>query len=538
MKYLFEYRRVSSKKQLSGEGMEIQQIDETLRQQLCNEHDLQPYNRVFDDAGVSAFSKDITNRPAFNELLSVINQPDVSQESIVVLYNWDRLSRQDVHTAMTTLMQVTAKVRLFIVSENRLFDKSDPDLMVSLMMALVGLARAGDESAMKSKRTKGNALSLITAHQNNEPSSRNEYGHARAIHSVGSLPWWVDSKDGFIKLNEPLADTIRQIVQFAIDGWGAKRILDWLNSECTVAPPAGGHWDYGIISRLSKRKTLYGYYALNIGDTEYVLEDYVPPVIDEVTYWQYVEAKSKRTHSRASKNNVHLLTGFGVTKCRHCGGSMAGTYKGGKVRLYCITASRQSHLCEQWSCTSEPIEKAILDNIPQLLMPLSNATDNSAVEASLRLSEQRLKEAEQSMLAAPSAALARVLGQLEQEVETKRTEYEQALRETPLPIDTTIPDDFDGKRELLRRMYERIFIYRVKKFEYLITTQTKAGTFNHIYMRLGNVLKVGSMFHDVADEFAMLDTNNFFPFVASGGLELWKNMDGCFANREETYIVN
>ncbi|MCG9694580.1 hypothetical protein L1D55_23080 [Vibrio sp. Isolate22] len=63
MKYLFEYRRVSSNKQLSGSGMELQRLTDETRHRLCEEHGLSPYHEVFDDAGVSGFSIDDLLQP-------------------------------------------------------------------------------------------------------------------------------------------------------------------------------------------------------------------------------------------------------------------------------------------------------------------------------------------------------------------------------------------------------------------------------------------------------------------------------------------
>jgi hypothetical protein len=84
--------------------------------------------------------------------------------------------------------------------------KSITENPMELMYSTLLFSRAHEESATKSKRTYGNALSIIEKYNNGE---RSVDGYAIAIKSVGTNIWWYDYT---ISLSPNLAINIRRIL--------------------------------------------------------------------------------------------------------------------------------------------------------------------------------------------------------------------------------------------------------------------------------------------------------------------------------------
>jgi hypothetical protein len=105
--------------------------------------------------------------------------------------------------------------------------KSVTDNPMDLMYSIMLFARAHEESKTKSKRTYGNALSIIEKYNNGE---RADNGYVIAIKSVGSNFWWSDCSDGSVKPHALYFPIALEIISLAIDkGMGSHCITAYLN---------------------------------------------------------------------------------------------------------------------------------------------------------------------------------------------------------------------------------------------------------------------------------------------------------------------
>ncbi len=423
MKYLLEYKRVSTTKQLSGDGMEQQTLAIDLKDRLCREHGLTPYKYTFDDSGVSAFKYEASERPAFKDMLQVLNEPETSNESVVVLYNWDRLSRQDIHSAMTTLMQVTAKANLYIMSENRMFSKNDPDLMVSLMMALVGLARAGDESKQKSKRTVSHALKRIVEHNEGK---RSEDGYSIAVKSVSSKhAWFFDVTDGLVKPHKYYWNVAKHLAQLLTKGLPTAQVKAEMDKHYT--PPKTDTWTVNLIRRFHLTEALTTDRTLTIKGTKHVLKDYYPRLLTEDEYLKLKAARSKRATYSPSTGKVNLVSGMNISKCQ-CGSPVGYNTNNSGGSIFCIRHKKKENDCKGFSMKLSYIEPVVLMVGADILSSFNKTevTDSIQVKGfqlnqKKELLEEYASNAEQGLL--PKALLANMV-KLESEIEVLESDIE------------------------------------------------------------------------------------------------------------------
>ena len=374
-RYLLEYRRVSTKDQLTGTGMDMQELSASLRKELCEQYDLVPYGQLFDDAGVSAFKHEAMERPAFKQMMDVADES--ASDSIVVLYNWDRLSRQDIHQAMTTLMQITSRVRLYIMSERRIFSKNDPDLMVSLMMALIGLARAGDESKAKSARTTNAALQRINEF---DQGIMGLSGTPRWV-GVGRTPAWITlDANKCVQPNNKFIQ-VRRIVELTLLGYVTVAVTKAVNKEFDT------NWKSTVITELLQGVALIGTLKIELNGQTHTLENYFPAVCTEAEFYRLRHKKVTSQSRRGGQQALPLLTGHSLVKHHQCGGGIRASYSGKRVMAYSCLCHATGGECagNGFNLIAQTIETAIFDVVSDALFNAQPAKDSPIPHMELQL---------------------------------------------------------------------------------------------------------------------------------------------------------
>lgn len=444
--YLFTYRRISSSKQEKGTGLEQQTISDELRSQLCAEYTVVPYHQDFEDSGVSGFVKDadsekdlIKDRPAFRELMNTIQQPNVGDGSVLALYNADRLARADTHTAVSLLMNITQYCRLYIVSEGRMFDKRDSNLMVELIMVVISLQRAHDESKAKSARTKGAALSKLQRYLEGE---RNQYG--RPIWSgTGRLPYWLTTDDakGIVKHPEyfPIA---QQMVSMALQGHGITKITQYLNNDIEI-PEGRTEWSRTMIAKSTKNPALFGRLETEIDGIPFAIDDYYPPVISKEEYYsiQSTKLKTNRRKGTGATQAVAILGGSNVSKCQRCGGATRVFWdkKKGFMSYGCLNAGTGGN-CSGWSISAWRLETVVFTLLADLTFTTQENNNHSQIavhEAELSTLQKKLTEMLEIFEEMPSKAVGAKIAKLEVEVESKSEEL-KASQLSHVPTDNLV----------------------------------------------------------------------------------------------------
>ncbi|WP_157826700.1 recombinase family protein [Colwellia sp. 12G3] len=191
----YSYIKWSSDKQAKGTTLERQL---KTAQEIADDNSLELVEII--DSGISAFKGKNTKDGELGHFIDAVHNGLIPCESWLVVENIDRLSRQAIISAQRLFMTFL-ELGLTVVTgmDKKIYtEQSVTDNPMELMYSIMLFSRAHDESAKKSKRTYGNALSIIDKYNNGE---RSDDGYAIAIKSVGTDMWWSDCSESFISTN-------------------------------------------------------------------------------------------------------------------------------------------------------------------------------------------------------------------------------------------------------------------------------------------------------------------------------------------------
>ncbi len=121
---IYSYRRVSSTKQLLGEGMEMQFEVDKLKE-LSDQYGIPVHGETLDDFGLSAFKGDNTTKGSLGWFIGAVKAGYIMAGSILVVYSLDRFSRQKIANAINDFTELLRQnIRVYSVLENHMFESS------------------------------------------------------------------------------------------------------------------------------------------------------------------------------------------------------------------------------------------------------------------------------------------------------------------------------------------------------------------------------------------------------------------------------
>jgi len=150
----YSYIRFSSLKQEQGDSLR-RQVEQS--EQYAKEHGLTLDDSLrLTDRGLSAFTGAHRSRGALSTFLSLVEQGQIAEGSILIIENLDRLSREKVLNALNQFTSIIqAGIRIVTLQDNMEYTrKSINQNWDQLIISITYMARAHDESLTKSKRLK------------------------------------------------------------------------------------------------------------------------------------------------------------------------------------------------------------------------------------------------------------------------------------------------------------------------------------------------------------------------------------------------
>lgn len=357
-KKCYSYIRWSSDKQSGGSTLARQL---KTAKEIADDEKLELIEMV--DSGISAFKGKNAKDGALGRFIDAVENKLIPDNSWLVVENLDRISREDIMSAQRLFMTllelgITVVTGMDKKAYNKQIVTDNPmDLMYSIML----FARAHEESKTKSKRTYGNALSIIEKYNNGE---RSVDGYAIAIKSVGANMWFSDCSDGSVKKHPIYFPIAQEIISLAIDkGMGSHSIVRYLNSTYPNILPKvknnkNGSWSLNRISQFFKSESLFGIKKFDdLDGQDYILRDYYPPLCDEDTFYKIRSMRKGRNVKPEHTDKVYLFLGRDIIKCGHCGAKMtshtsnANKEKGkyDKFRYKCASGQNATGKCRAWT---------------------------------------------------------------------------------------------------------------------------------------------------------------------------------------------
>ena len=410
---VYSYIRFSDEKQAAGASLDRQTdyaAQVAARKGLVLDDEL----RMF-DAGLSAFHADHKKRGKFGLFMAAIQAGKVTRGSVLVVEDFDRLSRQAPMDALDQLREIVDAGVTLITANGMEFStaslRRDPS---GLFLVLSKMITANQESEVKKSRVTDAMRRRCQAI---------ESGHEKFV-GTGGGPGWMRQVKGEQRWEfiPERAAAVREAIDLFLSGAGAGFIANHLAMTDQRVSSAAPH--SGQIIRMFTRVALKGEKRVIVNEPskdgidgaalEYVFPNYYPAVISVEKFDEVQVLLASRARKGVVGTLPSLLTGTGITTCGYCGASMKaqmmtsktredGTLADCHRRLQCSSVNVGGGCSVKGSCSSGPIERHLMQWLSEIgnLRSLYDADsaasgDLATARAALMKKEKgirRLKEA-------------------------------------------------------------------------------------------------------------------------------------------------
>ncbi|MDX8408355.1 MAG: recombinase family protein, partial [Mariprofundaceae bacterium] len=327
-KKAYSYIRFSSPQQLKGDS---------LRRQLeASRAYAEAHDMILDDSlrdiGVSAFNGKNATEGALKTFIELVEVGRIEKGSVLILESLDRLSRQQVFTALGLFSSIlSAGIEIVTLADNQHYTAESINDVGQLMFSLISMSRSHEESAVKSKR-------LAASWEN-----RRKLAMEGKRPMTGQCPKWLrlsDDKSRF-EVIEERAEVIRDIFRQSIAGTGQRKIATTLNERGVPTFNGGDMWHTSYIAKIIRSKSVIGEYQPKqkgepVGEA---IADYYPAVVSEELFYKAQSARvSRQSPSSAGRKGLKFTNLFtGMCKCLECG-STYRLIKNGRSHMFrCIS---------------------------------------------------------------------------------------------------------------------------------------------------------------------------------------------------------
>ncbi|WP_274877468.1 recombinase family protein [Vibrio harveyi] len=510
--------------------MTQQKAPSELIEKLCKEHNLEVFPTVFDDRGISAFKK-VKVRNGYEELKELLASGDVHPDSVLVVLNQDRLSRDVPIEALEDLIGMLKKCRIYIMHSDRLLDANDANITTNLMIAVAEAARAHSESLAKSKRTKGAVLAKIADHHNGK---RGANGKPLSI-GMGKLPWWysIDPMTKEIDLIPSAVAAAKEAVELFVKGesvYGVKRYLDE-NHQLPekLSKKAKNGWSVDVVRRLHKSANLIGEFTIKVDGIEHQVMDYLEPIIDRKTYLKFLKERTKKSTPRRAKNGAVAVFG-GLGHCRSCGGSMTSLTDRGTPSLRCTNSLNRREPCSSPVSLSGAgfkgyMVESVLRNLgTKKTIKEADSSKVPLLQEKLSDAQTKLVELEQLLMEETSPTVLKLVTNQEKlidELQQQIINIEiQEITDVWTPMDVMPNDDLELKAAFIK-LIKDMRVYKISRGTNLVSIYTKNDVNVSVLFKQGKAVKEGYLTGTSDGDLALKDDAAFKEYVVSGKLDDW-----------------
>ena len=284
-----------------------------------------------EDIGVSAFKGANAREGALGTFLQAVKSGSVKPGSYLIVESLDRLSREQVLAAQSLFLSIIqAGINLVTLMDGKVYRPGMTDLG-DLIMSLVIMSRAHEESLTKSRR--------IAA------AWKNKRSEAPQKPMTKWCPAWLTlapDRSGYVPIPERV-EVVWQIFKDTAEGIGMYSIANRLNKAkiATFGGPNGWHQSY-VAKIIANRAVLGEFQPHARADGKRVpdgdaVKNYYPAIIDDELFYQAQLGKSQRRGAGAGRKGAGFTNLFsGIARCFYCrapilfenkgGGPKGGTY--------------------------------------------------------------------------------------------------------------------------------------------------------------------------------------------------------------------
>ncbi len=332
----YSYIRFSSPDQASKAGKYRHSLDRQLKrsQEYCDKHGLTLDSSTYQDLGLSAYKGANLEVGRLGQFIEAVEMGRIPKGSILIVESLDRLSRQEVPTALELFLRILrlGVVIVTLTPEDRFEHGKISE--IQLIIAIITLSRAYNESLTKSDRV-GKAWA----------DKRSKIQEKKL---TAACPSWLKLVDGeFQEIPEKVA-LVREIFKMAASGWGVGRIIRELNGR-KLTTFRGKTWGQSSVLKILHNRAVLGEFQPRHGRGGTTLSkrplagdmvpDYYKPIITEAEFYTVQEAIKQRTQQQG-RQGEKVTNLFSRLLKSHDGFSMTITNKGDGPNIVSSGAAR------------------------------------------------------------------------------------------------------------------------------------------------------------------------------------------------------
>lgn len=357
----YSYVRFSTPKQAQGDSYrrQLQQARD-----YCATHHLQLDDKTIEDFGVSAFRGSNRTDGALGRFIDAVKNGEINKGSYLLVESVDRLSRQAIEKALSQFLEILAAgIVIVTLSDNEVFRGGQVDF-TKLIVSIVYMARANDESEMKSRRSRA-------AWSNGRQEARDN----NKVMTNSRLPSWLMLEGNKITPIPERVAVVNEMLKMAKSGHGYEQIAKILTEKGYRTFGKAKVWRPAGIQSVIKNKALVGEFqphiiqeGVRVPDGDPILE-YYPTVVSPAVFNEVQHVISKRNnHSGSYRKGLYNNLFSGVIRCQ-CGELLRYQNKGSKLQ------ARNYLVCPMQSVTGCKLPYLLYSKFePQLLKALGMLT--------------------------------------------------------------------------------------------------------------------------------------------------------------------
>jgi DNA invertase Pin-like site-specific DNA recombinase len=370
----YSYIRFSSAKQQKGTSLD-RQLE--IAKAYVNKKGLVLNPATYRDLGVSAFKGKNKDEGMLGAFIKAVDDGAVPRGSWLLVESFDRLSRENHKKALQLLLDLTDKeITVVTLIDEQVYNTETIESGIEkLMLALIYMSRANEESATKSRRIR-------------EAFDKKK---AQGKIAVTKCPTWLElnaDRTGYI-LKAKRAAVCKRMFDLALQGHTGRHIANVLHEDGVKPFQWGKRMTRVTVMGVLQNPATYGYRPGRLGG-----ENHYPPLVSKAVFDKVQALFSKRKWKVSKVDDTRNLFS-GLLHCNACGGRVRT--RASQEYLVCNNHADFKSCSDKRHYDYDAVEKSVMYSIAreskfELLQDLSKEQSKRDHEIRLILDENRVKQ--------------------------------------------------------------------------------------------------------------------------------------------------
>ncbi len=309
---------------------------------------------------------------ALSQFLKACDDGLVSKGSFLLIESLDRLSREDVQSALLLFQRIVGKgITIVTLSDGQKYStESLNQNWTQFIMALAVMSRANEESKLKSRRIQDGW----------------DKNHAAAVAGTGIItakgPSWLKLENEKWLLINNKVEAVQKVFELATQGHGSPKIAKLLNEKYKIPTLATAKfWTQSSVASVLSSVSVIGTFQRRDRPEE-IITGYFPKIIEPEMFYAVREKVIGRRRKSGVRGDVvnNLFSGLLFCPC----GSKMRAVNSNKTHHYirCLRAYSNAG-CDAPIITYMPLEKSIVSRLLTVFMMPFGATEVSQIDPSV-----------------------------------------------------------------------------------------------------------------------------------------------------------